>query len=54
MFGLEYGNPTCWDELYNAVSKAWRQPHATIIELNVPETDGAQTLQHLLAQVSLA
>lgn len=54
MFGLEYGNPTCWDELYNAVSKAWRQPHATIIELNVAETDGAQTLQHLLAQVSLA
>ena len=27
-------------------------PQATVIELVVSETDGAQTLQHLLAEVS--
>ncbi|HBV3654834.1 TPA: 2-succinyl-6-hydroxy-2,4-cyclohexadiene-1-carboxylate synthase, partial [Klebsiella pneumoniae] len=31
---------------------AWRRAGATVIELAVNETDGAQTLQQLLAQVS--
>ena len=54
MFSLSYKNPASWDELQEAVTHAWRSPHATIIELTVSETDGAQTLQHLLAQVSQA
>lgn len=54
MFSLSYHNPASWDELQTAVGHAWRMPHATVIELTVGETDGAQTLQHLLAQVSQA
>ena len=54
MFSLSYHNPASWDELQTAVDHAWRMPHATVIELTVGETDGAQTLQHLLAQVSQA
>lgn len=54
MFSLSYHNPASWDELQTAVDHAWRTPHATVIELTVGETDGAQTLQHLLAQVSQA
>ncbi len=54
MFNLDYFNPGSWSELQEAVNKAWLWPQATIIEITVPETDGAQTLQHLLAQVSQA
>ena len=31
---------------------AWRTPTTTVIEMVVNDTDGAQTLQQLLAQVS--
>ncbi|VDZ77816.1 menaquinone biosynthesis protein [Salmonella bongori] len=41
-----------WEELESALSDAWRTPVATVIELVVNDTDGAQTLQQLLAQVS--
>jgi len=54
MFNLSYHNPTSWDELQDAVNRAWHSPQTTIIEATVPETDGAQTLQNLLAQVSQA
>jgi 2-succinyl-5-enolpyruvyl-6-hydroxy-3-cyclohexene-1-carboxylate synthase len=54
MFSLGYQNPTSWDELQTVVDNAWRTPQAIVIELTVGETDGAQTLQHLLAQVSQA
>ncbi|GDX05874.1 2-succinyl-5-enolpyruvyl-6-hydroxy-3-cyclohexene-1-carboxylic-acid synthase [Buttiauxella sp. A111] len=54
MFNLSYHNPTSWDELQDAVSNAWLRPQTTIIEATVAETDGAQTLQNLLAQVSQA
>ncbi|MGB7801104.1 2-succinyl-5-enolpyruvyl-6-hydroxy-3-cyclohexene-1-carboxylic-acid synthase [Buttiauxella sp.] len=54
MFNLSYHNPTSWDELQNAVNSAWSRPQTTIIEATVAETDGAQTLQNLLAQVSQA
>ncbi|TNV21472.1 2-succinyl-5-enolpyruvyl-6-hydroxy-3-cyclohexene-1-carboxylic-acid synthase [Buttiauxella sp. B2] len=54
MFSLAYHNPTSWEALQEAVNNAWRSPQATIIELTVAETDGAQTLQNLLAQVSQA
>jgi len=52
LFGLRYHRPDSWGELDDALSGAWRQPVTTVIELVVNDTDGAQTLQHLLAQVS--
>ncbi|MEW5561481.1 2-succinyl-5-enolpyruvyl-6-hydroxy-3-cyclohexene-1-carboxylic-acid synthase [Enterobacter asburiae] len=52
LFGLRYHRPESWAELEDALSGAWRQPVTTVIELVVNDTDGAQTLQHLLAQVS--
>jgi 2-succinyl-5-enolpyruvyl-6-hydroxy-3-cyclohexene-1-carboxylate synthase len=54
MFGLTYYNPGSWDELREVVTRAWQWPQATVVEITVPETDGAQTLQNLLAQVSQA
>lgn len=52
MFGLRYHRPENWAALDEAMHGAWRQPVTTVIELVVNDTDGAQTLQHLLAQVS--
>ena len=54
MFNLSYQNPSSWDDMLDAVNKAWLRPQTTIIEATVAETDGAQTLQNLLAQVSQA
>ncbi len=52
MFGLAYHCPDDWPSLDEALAGAWRRAGATVIELAVNETDGAQTLQQLLAQVS--
>ncbi|WP_342324315.1 2-succinyl-5-enolpyruvyl-6-hydroxy-3-cyclohexene-1-carboxylic-acid synthase [Kosakonia sp. BYX6] len=52
MFGLHYHRPENWDALEQALNGAWHKPGATVIELVVNDTDGAQTLQSLLAQVS--
>ncbi|MGU3523583.1 2-succinyl-5-enolpyruvyl-6-hydroxy-3-cyclohexene-1-carboxylic-acid synthase [Enterobacteriaceae bacterium C23F] len=52
LFDLRYHRPDSWSALEDALSGAWRQPVTTVIELVVNDTDGAQTLQHLLAQVS--
>lgn len=52
MFGLNYHQPQDWAALETALDKAWRTPATTVIELVVNDTDGAQTLQQLLAQVS--
>jgi 2-succinyl-5-enolpyruvyl-6-hydroxy-3-cyclohexene-1-carboxylate synthase len=52
MFGLRYHCPQSWEALETALDGAWRTPVATIIELVVNDTDGTQTLQQLLAQVS--
>ena len=52
MFDLTYHRPADWNELEQALDVAWRAPGATLIELVVNETDGTQTLQRLLAQVS--
>ena len=52
MFNLKYHRPESWDELEAALAGAWRTPATTVIELVVNDTDGAQTLQQLLAQVS--
>ncbi|MGC0027433.1 thiamine pyrophosphate-dependent enzyme, partial [Enterobacter asburiae] len=52
MFSLKYHRPESWEQLEAALSSAWKQPGATLIELVVNEADGAQALQSLLAQVS--
>lgn len=52
MFSLAYHQPENWAELEQALEGAWCKPGATVIELVVNATDGAQTLQTLLAQVS--
>ncbi|MDU4171745.1 MAG: 2-succinyl-5-enolpyruvyl-6-hydroxy-3-cyclohexene-1-carboxylic-acid synthase, partial [Citrobacter freundii] len=49
MFNLKYQRPENWEQLESALTNAWRTPAATVIELVVNETDGAQTLQQLLA-----
>lgn len=54
MFGLGYHNPASWQELQAAIARAWQSPQAVVVEITVPSTDGAQTLQRLLAQVSKA
>jgi 2-succinyl-5-enolpyruvyl-6-hydroxy-3-cyclohexene-1-carboxylate synthase len=51
MFGLAYHRPADWQSWM----RRWPAPgagQATVIELAVNETDGTQTLQQLLAQVS--
>jgi len=52
MFELKYHRPTDWQALESALANAWGRPATTLIELVVDDTDGAQTLQNLLAQVS--
>lgn len=52
MFGLVYHRPADWQALDEVLAGAWRRAGATVIELAVNETDGTQTLQQLLAQVS--
>ncbi len=52
MFELKYHRPQNWQELETAFADAWRTPTTTVIEMVVNNTDGAQTLQQLLAQVS--
>ncbi|WP_318371019.1 2-succinyl-5-enolpyruvyl-6-hydroxy-3-cyclohexene-1-carboxylic-acid synthase [Enterobacter sp.] len=52
MFGLNYHRPEDWQALEEALTGAWHTTQATLIELVVNDTDGAQTLQQLLAQVS--
>jgi len=52
MFNLAYHQPETWAELEQALEGAWCKPGATVIELVVNATDGARTLQTLLAQVS--
>lgn len=52
MFGLNYVCPDSWQALEQAFSEAWQRPAATLIELVVNDTDGVQTLQHLLQQVT--
>ncbi|WP_318391969.1 2-succinyl-5-enolpyruvyl-6-hydroxy-3-cyclohexene-1-carboxylic-acid synthase [Enterobacter sp.] len=52
MFGLNYHRPENWQALEEALAGAHHTTQATLIELVVNDTDGAQTLQQLLAQVS--
>ena len=52
MFSLKYQRPQSWAELDMAINSAWSKPGATLIEVVVNDSDGAQMLQNMLAQVS--
>lgn len=52
MFRLAYACPENWGQLLLAVEQGWRHSGATLIELQVPPSDGAQTLQHLVQQMA--
>ncbi len=42
MFELKYHRPDDWQSLDETLAGAWRTPGATVIEMAVNETDGAQ------------
>ncbi|HEJ7944467.1 TPA: 2-succinyl-5-enolpyruvyl-6-hydroxy-3-cyclohexene-1-carboxylic-acid synthase [Serratia liquefaciens] len=52
MFQLAYARPENWGQLLQAVEQGWHHSGATLIELQVPPSDGAQTLQHLVQQMA--
>lgn len=52
MFQLHYACPENWVQLQQAVEHAWCRSGATLIELQVPPIDGAETLQYLLKQMA--
>ena len=52
MFSLRYCAPKCREDLETALAEAWKIPAATVIELKVNETEGAQMLRSLLKEVS--
>jgi 2-succinyl-5-enolpyruvyl-6-hydroxy-3-cyclohexene-1-carboxylate synthase len=52
MFSLKYQRPQSWEALDSALNSAWSKPGATLIEVVVNNSEGAQMLQNLLAQVS--
>ena len=52
MFSLKYQRPQSWADLDSALNGAWSKPGATLIEVVVDGSQGAQMLQNLLAQVS--
>lgn len=53
MFGLRYARPESWDQLQQAVAQGWRHVGATLIELQVPPSDGAESLQQLIRQMAV-
>lgn len=52
LFDLAYDQPENWTALLHALHQAWQRRGATLVELRVPETEGAATLQKLVAMVS--
>ncbi|MBW7983680.1 2-succinyl-5-enolpyruvyl-6-hydroxy-3-cyclohexene-1-carboxylic-acid synthase [Enterobacillus tribolii] len=52
MFSLGYACPQSWDELEQSVAQAWGRTGTTLIELQVPPAEGAETLQTLLKKVN--
>lgn len=52
LFSLRYACPADWESLCDVVSQGWEQDGCTLIELRVPSTEGAETLQRLLAKVA--
>ena len=50
MFGLSYSAPQDWPSLKAAVSKAWSQHAATVIEVVTNGDEGAKYLQQLVRE----
>ncbi|MDR1529041.1 MAG: 2-succinyl-5-enolpyruvyl-6-hydroxy-3-cyclohexene-1-carboxylic-acid synthase [Burkholderiales bacterium] len=48
MFGMDYVTPEDWQTLKKSVHAVWRQNRRAVIELRVPKSEGAETLQALL------
>lgn len=53
MFGLAYACPRNQQELFSAIQLSWQQAGATLIELQVKATDGADCLRQLVSQVGM-
>ncbi|AGO56164.1 2-succinyl-5-enolpyruvyl-6-hydroxy-3-cyclohexene-1-carboxylate synthase MenD [Serratia plymuthica 4Rx13] len=53
MFQLNYARPENWGQLRQAVEQGWRHGGATLIELQVPPSDGAETLRLLVQQMAV-
>ncbi|ELY6211521.1 2-succinyl-5-enolpyruvyl-6-hydroxy-3-cyclohexene-1-carboxylic-acid synthase [Cronobacter dublinensis] len=51
LFSLRYEAPESLAALREAMTRAWQSSVATVIELRVPQTDGAQAFQRLIQQV---
>ncbi|EGT5709758.1 2-succinyl-5-enolpyruvyl-6-hydroxy-3-cyclohexene-1-carboxylic-acid synthase [Cronobacter dublinensis subsp. dublinensis] len=51
LFSLHYEAPASLAALREAMTRAWQSSVATVIELRVPDTDGAQAFQRLIQQV---
>lgn len=54
MFQLDYACPKNWQQLQHAVTQAFGHSGATLIELQVPPSEGAETLQQLVQQMEMA
>lgn len=52
MFQLNYALAENWGQLQQAVEQGWRHSGATLIEVQVPPADGAETLQHLVSHMA--
>ncbi|EOL9020858.1 2-succinyl-5-enolpyruvyl-6-hydroxy-3-cyclohexene-1-carboxylic-acid synthase [Cronobacter dublinensis] len=51
LFSLRYEAPESLAALREAMTRAWQSSVTTVIELRVPDTDGAQAFQRLIQQV---
>ncbi|MDN0122059.1 2-succinyl-5-enolpyruvyl-6-hydroxy-3-cyclohexene-1-carboxylic-acid synthase [Yersinia aleksiciae] len=52
MFNLNYARPESWLALQQQVEQCWLQGGVTLIEIAVPPSQGAETLQQLVQQVA--
>ncbi|PYA67515.1 2-succinyl-5-enolpyruvyl-6-hydroxy-3-cyclohexene-1-carboxylate synthase, partial [Serratia marcescens] len=53
MFQLGYARPENWSQLQQAVEQGWRRGGATLIELQVTPSAGAESLQYLVQQMAV-
>lgn len=53
MFSLGYARPNSWPQLRELAHQCWLRGGTTLIEVQVPPSQGAETLQQLVQQVTL-
>lgn len=51
LFGLDYLCPENWQELSKAVTDRWQQGGVLLLEIQVPHSEGATTLQDLIKRI---